>query len=204
MLNSGALAKGILGGTAISKVYTVPSNVEYVITELLFINKGTSAQTVTVYVTNNTLPTYEDSVEYNASIIPGGILERSCISLKKGESMFISCTSSDVIYRLTGIDSNVGLQTSWSSAGKSISLNIQRADTNKNLKATISYIKIDSTYVVDLDVSFGTTDAYGNLNFNYTPVIDTDTQKISIWVYSDGDPVTRASFIIYNNNLFLI
>lgn len=194
MLNSGLLAKGVVKNNIIDKVYTLSNNHKYIKTHVIFVNTGTTPANVRMYVTNKTTPTTEDAVEYDVSVIPNGRLERTCVELQLGESIFLSTTSNTLTYRITGVDDEAGLQTSWVATDKKVTLTVYRADINKNLTATVSYIMEDGTYTVDQNVKFGTTDNYGNMVFSYTPTTNYLIIKVSIWVYMESIPITRVSF----------
>ncbi len=205
MLISGLLAKGLIKNNSSNKIYSLSNIATYMLTEIVFINTGSSSARVTMYVTDKSIPDNSDAIEFNTLIIAGGLLERTCVAVKAGESIFLSTDSTTVTYRLTGLDSATGLQTQWFGTYGNITLNVLRANTNKPLLATISYIKVDGSFTVDQNVNFGTTDSYGNLNFTYRPNLDSYTVKISVWVYSDGNPLSRASFTVDGtNNLSLI
>lgn len=59
-------------------VYTVPSTVDYVIFSISICNRASvSANGVAIAISPNDVPTDQEYVEWNASLVPNGVLERT-------------------------------------------------------------------------------------------------------------------------------
>jgi hypothetical protein len=106
------MANGILGSvdlpaTNYTQFYAVPTNT-FVVVTVAFTNKTASPVTVRLAATKPTnpapgIPAADDYLEYEAQILPGGVLERTGIVLEGGRRLFARSSSNNVVAMVYGI-----------------------------------------------------------------------------------------------------
>jgi hypothetical protein len=105
------MANGILGSvdlpaTTYTEFYEVPANTFAVVT-VNFVNKDTTSKTVRLAATkpdNASTPVGDDYLEYEAEILPGGVLERTGIVLEAGRRLFAHASATQVVAMVYGIE----------------------------------------------------------------------------------------------------
>jgi hypothetical protein len=105
------MANGILGSvdlpaTTYTEFYEVPANTFAVVT-VSFVNKSTDSRTVRLAVTkpdNASTPVQDDYLEYEAEILPGGVLERTGVVLEAGRRLFAHASGTSVGVMVYGIE----------------------------------------------------------------------------------------------------
>jgi hypothetical protein len=105
------MANGILGSvdlaaTTYTEFYEVPTETFAVVT-VAFTNKTTSTIEVRLAATkpeNSSTPEADDYLEYNAQILPGGVLERSGVVLEAGRRLFAHSDSANTVAMVYGIE----------------------------------------------------------------------------------------------------
>lgn len=71
-------------------VYTVPVDVDYAIASTLLLNRETEAATnVNIAVAQADVPLSSEFIEWNATIIPRGVLERTQMILNPGDRIIV-------------------------------------------------------------------------------------------------------------------
>jgi hypothetical protein len=101
---TGILAKSALTGGTDTIVYTVPSGKTSSCT-ISCCNRSTSdTSKVRISLTELSTPTSNSYIEYEASIPPTGVLERSAIVLAANQNIIVRATSSDVSVVIFGIE----------------------------------------------------------------------------------------------------
>ena len=105
------MANGILGSvdlaaTSYTEFYEVPADNFAVIT-VAFTNKNTTSVTVRLAMTkpeNASIPEADDYFEYEAEILPGGVLERTGIVLEAGRRVFARSSAANTVVLAYGIE----------------------------------------------------------------------------------------------------
>jgi len=105
------MANGILGSvdlpqTDYTEFYEVPADTFAVVT-VAFTNKTSSSVTVRLAATkptNASIPEADDYLEYEAEILPGGVLERTGIVLEAGRRLFARSSSANTVVMAYGIE----------------------------------------------------------------------------------------------------
>lgn len=105
------MANGILGSTDLTAVtytefYTVPTN-NFVVATVAFTNKNATSVTVRLAVTkpaNAGIPEADDYLEYEAEILPGGVLERTGVVLEAGRRLFARSSTANTVVMVYGIE----------------------------------------------------------------------------------------------------
>lgn len=107
------MANGILGSvdltaTTYTQFYAVPANTFAVVT-VAFTNKTASTVTVRLAATKPSnpspgIPTADDYLEYEAQVLPGGVLERTGVVLESGRRLFARSSSNNVVAMVYGIE----------------------------------------------------------------------------------------------------
>ena len=105
------MANGILGSadlpaTTYTEVYTVPASTFSVVT-VAFTNKNAASITVRVAVTkpaNAGIPETDDYLEYEAEILPGGVLERTGVVLEAGRRLYARSSTANTVVMVYGIE----------------------------------------------------------------------------------------------------
>ena len=108
------MANGILGTqrdlTALTytEVYTCPSDT-FSVASLSVLNRGASAVTVRIAVTTQSPPTAPNNaefLEYDVSISPKGVLERTGLVLQAGRIISVYASTSGVSVTAMGIETS--------------------------------------------------------------------------------------------------
>lgn len=105
------MANGILGSvnltaTTYTEFYEVPADTFAVVT-VAFTNKSSSSVTVRLAATkpaNTSTPEADDYLEYEAEILPGGVLERAGVVLESGRRLFAHASTTQVVAMAYGIE----------------------------------------------------------------------------------------------------
>jgi hypothetical protein len=107
------MANGILGSedlaaTTYTEFYEVPAS-NFAVVTVAFTNKNTSSVTVRLASTKPTnpapgIPEADDYLEYEAEILPGGVLERTGIVLEAGRRLFARSSSASTVVMVYGIE----------------------------------------------------------------------------------------------------
>ena len=107
------MANGILGSVdlasaAYTEFYEVPTDT-FVVATVAFVNKTASPVTVRLAATKPSnpspgIPAADDYLEYEAEILPGGVLERTGIVLEAGRRLFARSSSANTVVMVYGIE----------------------------------------------------------------------------------------------------
>lgn len=107
------MANGILGSQDLAAAtytlfYSVPTSTFAVVT-VAFTNKTASPITVRLAATKPSnpapgIPAADDYLEYEAEILPGGVLERTGVVLEAGRRLFARSSSTNVVVMVYGIE----------------------------------------------------------------------------------------------------
>ena len=105
------MANGILGSTDLTAVtytefYEVPAN-NFVVGTVAFTNKNAASVTVRLAATkpaNAGIPETDDYLEYEAEILPGGVLERTGVVLEAGRRLYARSSNANTVVMIYGIE----------------------------------------------------------------------------------------------------
>lgn len=107
------MANGILGSqdltaTQYTLFYEVPAD-NFAVVTVAFTNKTTSPITVRLAATKPTnpapgIPEADDYLEYEAEILPGGVLERAGLVLEAGRRLFARSSANNTVVMVYGIE----------------------------------------------------------------------------------------------------
>ena len=105
------MANGILGSvdlaaTTYTEFYEVPAD-NFAVVTVAFTNKTSSSVTVRLAATKPTnadIPEADDYLEYEAEILPGGVLERTGVVLEAGRRLFARSSSANTVVMAYGIE----------------------------------------------------------------------------------------------------
>jgi len=105
------MANGILGSadlaaTTYTEFYGVPADT-FVVATVAFTNKNATPVTVRLAATkpaNAGIPETDDYFEYEAEILPGGVLERSGVVLEAGRRLYARSSAANTVVMVYGIE----------------------------------------------------------------------------------------------------
>ena len=105
------MATGILGQAALvastnTTVYTVPSNI-FTVFSVSVLNRGTSAVTVRIALAATGTPTNAEWIEYDVTLDPSGVLERTGLMMNATKNLVVYTTGSSVSVSAFGIETSV-------------------------------------------------------------------------------------------------
>ena len=105
------MASGILGQSAPSAttnttVYTVPAATTSVV-NVNVLNRGSGAATVRIALAASGTPTDSEYIEYEATIPPKGVLERTGIALDAGKLVVVYTSTGDTSVNVYGLETAV-------------------------------------------------------------------------------------------------
>ena len=104
------MATGRLGAFDISSttdttVYTCPASTFSVVTVSLC-NRNASARTVRIAVASSSTPTAAEYIEYDASLVANGVLERTGIVMDAGKLLIVYASAADISCVVMGIETS--------------------------------------------------------------------------------------------------
>jgi hypothetical protein len=71
-------------------IYTIPDGIDYAITSLIILNRDVVAATeVSIAISQTDVPNPEDFIEWNGSMVPRGVLERTQMVLNSGDRIIV-------------------------------------------------------------------------------------------------------------------
>lgn len=102
------MASGILGqsapsATALTTVYTVPANTLSVV-NVSITNRGTSSATVRLALAAASTPVNAEYIEYDAVILPNGVLERTGIVMDATKRVVVYSSTTDTSVSVYGLE----------------------------------------------------------------------------------------------------
>jgi len=108
------MANGILGSvdlaaTTYTEFYEVPAN-NFAVVTVAFTNKTTGSVTVRLAATkpeNTNIPEADDYLEFEAELLPGGVLERTGIVLEAGRRLFARSSEASTVVMAYGIETAI-------------------------------------------------------------------------------------------------
>ena len=105
------MASGKLGSAALTadtdtSVYTVPS-VTLATISIAIVNRGTDPSTINVAIATSGTPANADYIEFQTSIPPNGVLERTGIVCTAAEQVVIRSSTANCTVRVHGFEEAV-------------------------------------------------------------------------------------------------
>jgi len=104
------MATGILGQSSMvaatnTTIYTVPSNT-FTVLSVNFCNRGSSTTSVRLAVAATGTPTDAEWIEYDADVLPGGVVERTGLVVDAGKLIVAYSSNSDCSVNAYGIETS--------------------------------------------------------------------------------------------------
>ena len=100
---SGILGRQDLSAAADTTLYTVPADTFAVVTVSL-VNRGATSCNVRIAVSNTGTPAAADYLEYDAELLPNGVLERTGIVVDATKNIVVRSSAISVSAVATGIE----------------------------------------------------------------------------------------------------
>jgi len=105
------MANGILGSTDLAattytEFYEVPAD-NFAVVTIAFTNKNATSITVRLAATkpeNASTPEADDYLEYDAEILPGGVLERTGVVLEAGRRLYARSSDAQTVAMVYGLE----------------------------------------------------------------------------------------------------
>jgi hypothetical protein len=104
------MATGRLGAFDISSttnttVYTCPAET-FTVATISLCNRSASARTVRIAVASASTPTVAEYIEYDASLLANGVLERTGIVVDAGKLLVVYASAADISCVVMGIETS--------------------------------------------------------------------------------------------------
>jgi hypothetical protein len=100
---SGKLGSAAPAAKTNTTLYTVPAN-KVATANVLLVNRGSGSATVKVAISTAATPADKDYIDYNATIKPGGILERLGLVCSANEKIIVNSDSGNLSARVHGFE----------------------------------------------------------------------------------------------------
>lgn len=102
---TGLLGQAALTATTNTTVYTVPTNT-FTVFSVSILNRGTAACTVRVALAAAGTPTNAEWIEYDVTLDPNGVLERTGLMMNAGKNLVVYTSGSSVSVSAYGIETS--------------------------------------------------------------------------------------------------
>jgi len=102
---TGRLGAADLSAAAYTTLYTAPASTFSVVSVNLC-NRGASSVTVRVAVAGSATPTNSEFIEYDAELLPNGVLERTGVVMDAGKQIVVYSSGSSVSAVAMGIETS--------------------------------------------------------------------------------------------------
>lgn len=103
---NGVLANVALAATTYTSIYAVPADTFSVVTVSICNKNATAIQVRLAIAVNPNIPAPGNYIEYNAEILPGGVLERSGIVVQTGRTIYAYSTQTNTDVVVYGIETS--------------------------------------------------------------------------------------------------
>ena len=92
---TGRLNAIVIPATTDTPVYTVPSGY-YTVCNVSIVNRNSSAVSIKVAMSASTSPSIEEYIEYNTTIIPNGVFERTGLVLSQNQVIIVTSDTANL------------------------------------------------------------------------------------------------------------
>lgn len=103
---TGRLGAFDVSATTLTTVYTCPATTFAVVTVNLCNRNATTSRTVRIAVASASTPTAGEYIEYDSSLLPGGVLERTGIVMDAGKLLVVYASAADISCVVMGIETS--------------------------------------------------------------------------------------------------
>jgi hypothetical protein len=103
---NGVLANAALAATTYTSIYGPPTNTFSVVTVSIVNKNATAIQVRLAIAVNPAIPAPGNYIEYNAEILPGGVLERTGIVIQNGRTIYAYSTQTNTDVVVYGIETS--------------------------------------------------------------------------------------------------
>ena len=102
---TGRLGTSALSATTLTTVYTVPTG-SYAVCNVSFTNTTTSAVTIRLAMASTSTPSASEYIEYDTTIVPKGVFERTGLVLQAGLNLVAYSSASNINVNVYGIETS--------------------------------------------------------------------------------------------------
>jgi hypothetical protein len=103
---NGVLANAALAATTYTSIYGPPTSTFSVVTVSIVNKNATAIQVRLALAVNPAIPAPGNYIEYNAEILPGGVLERTGIVIQNGRTIYAYSTQANTDVVVYGIETS--------------------------------------------------------------------------------------------------
>ena len=103
---TGRLGANDIPATTDTTVYTCPASIFAVVTVSLCNRNSTTARDIRIAVTTSGTPSDAEYIEYDASLLAKGVLERTGLVLAAGQRIVVYASATDVSAVVYGIETS--------------------------------------------------------------------------------------------------
>lgn len=102
---TGLLGQAALAATTNTTIYTVPSNT-FTVFSVNLVNRGTAQVTVRIALASSGTPTTAEWIEYDVSIDPSGVLERTGLMMNSTKNLVVWSSAATVSVSAYGVETS--------------------------------------------------------------------------------------------------
>jgi hypothetical protein len=103
---NGVLANAALAATTYTSIYGPPTDTFSVVTVSVVNKNATSIQVRLALAVNPAIPAAGNYIEYNATVLPGGVLERGGVVIQNGRTIYAYSTQANTDVVVYGIETS--------------------------------------------------------------------------------------------------
>jgi hypothetical protein len=103
---NGVLANAALAATTYTSIYGPPTDTFSVVTISIVNKNATSIQVRIALAVNPNIPAAGNYIEYNATVLPGGVLERGGVVIQNGRTIYAYSTQANTDVVVYGIETS--------------------------------------------------------------------------------------------------
>ena len=103
---NGILANAALAATTYTSIYGPPADTFSVVTISIVNKNATSIQVRIALAVNPNIPAAGNYIEYNATVLPGGVLERGGVVIQNGRTIYAYSTQANTDVVVYGIETS--------------------------------------------------------------------------------------------------
>jgi hypothetical protein len=103
---NGVLADAALAATTYTSIYGPPADTFSVVTVSIVNKNATSIQVRLALAVDPAIPAPGNYIEYNATVLPGGVLERTGVVIQNGRTIYAYSTQANTDVVVYGIETS--------------------------------------------------------------------------------------------------